>query len=235
MRRCLIRYHLTAFLAIGVFSANTFGADKSLVFGGAEFASKQGYVYLGTLTPLADSTMGNGWMWRNWIDWLSYQYDANVRIKASAVGYTPALVRQFSNDSTSVGISVGLRMATTHLSPDDPGNDNRGFRTGVPIQIDMDQRLGTRTALVLIASKDVNHGNYWSRVRLLHSLAGSGYTVGPEVVWKGGHEFHASQIGAVLGNLPVSDKGRLVLKAGYTRQDGVSSGAYSGIELVHPF
>lgn len=228
------RHRLRPALALALCCTPLLADAETLGFAGFEAGKGQGYAYVGSLSSLPGSELGNGWLWRNWLDGLKYEYEANGTIKARSVAYTPALVHQNAWDRGSFGISIGARIASTHLSPDDPANENRGSRVTVPLQLDVDYRVSPRTAIAAIASMEVNTGSYWSRVRMLHGLD-QGIAIGPELIWKGSHEFRAQQLDLVVGNMKLSGRAQMAVKVGHVRQDGRGRGGYAGLEFVQSF
>jgi hypothetical protein len=72
---------------------------------------------------------------------------------------------------------------------------------------------------------------YWTRLRVLHSLAGTRF-LGPEVVAQGDPDYSALKLGVVYGGIALSSKIFINVKGGY-RWRGDSP--YVGAELVGEF
>lgn len=201
-------------------------AEPRQLFLGSEGASTQAYAYVGILAPWADS--GARWATRYWIDAQRYEYDSNGRtVVGKAVGFSPAVVRSFPFADGYVALSAGLRFADTRLTPDDPGNKQRGFKTSVPLQIDGQLRAG-RTTVSGIASAEPDVGSYWTRARVIGDGLLGPLALGVEVIAKGSDEYSARQAGLVVG------AERVTVKLGASRQDGRSTGAYLGVEVGMP-
>lgn len=222
---------LAAILGIGTLSPLTTGkalAAPTQVFAGGEGGSEQAYLYAGVLRPWGDSS---NWATRYWFDAQHYEYDSGGRaIVGKVIGFTPAIVRSFAFDGGYLALSAGLRFADTRLSPDDPGNKQRGFQTSVPLQVDGQRRLGG-VVLSAIVSGEPDVGSYWSRARVARERTLGDLSLGVEVIAKGSDEYSATQVGLIVGGIAGD---RVSLKFGSSRQDGRTPGTYLGIEVGVP-
>lgn len=216
---------LGALLSAGLGSPAA-GAEVRELFIGGEGASTQAYAYVGALAPWADSS--GRWATRYWFDAQRYEYDSNGRtIVGKVVGFSPAVVRTFSFANGYLAVSAGVRFADTRLSPDDPGNEQRGFKASLPLQIDGQLRVNS-TTLSGIASGEPDIGSYWARARAVGDRLLGPLALGIEVIAKGSDEYSARQAGLLVGG------DRVRVKFGGSRQDGRSTGGYLGIEVGVP-
>lgn len=204
-------------------------AEPTQLFAGGEGGSGQAYAYVGALQPWGEHAPN--WATRYWLDAQRYDYDSNGRtVVAKAAGLTPAVVRSFPFENGYLAISAGLRFAETNLSPDDPGNKQRGFKTSLPLQIDGQRRLN-KWLLSAIASTEPDVGSYWSRARLVRERSLGDLSLGFEVIAKGSDEYSATQAGLIVGGIA---GGLATLKIGTTRQEGRAPGIYAGVEVGVP-
>lgn len=215
--------------ALSPWSAGPAFAAPTQVFAGGEGGSEQAYLYAGVLQPWRDASAN--WATRYWFDAQHYEYDSGGRaIVGKVVGFSPAIVRSFAIDDGYLALSAGLRFAETSLSPDDPGNKQRGFQTSVPLQVDGLRRLG-RVVLSAIVSGEPDVGSYWSRARVIRERTLGDLSLGIEVIAKGSDEYSATQLGLLVGGIAGD---RVTLKVGSGRQDGRTPGTYLGIEVGVP-
>ena len=113
-------------------------AADNVALAGTEYSGLGSYTYVGVISPLGHEHLGNGFVMRNWLERLTYEYDgAAARIHAERFAYAPALGYQAPLAGGSIAVYGGLRIAHLNLSPNDPGNDeeghtNRVFSTWTP-------------------------------------------------------------------------------------------------------
>ncbi len=215
-----------AALAAAAVAPGAMAAD-ALALAGVEVARNAGYVYVGYLGALPGSTLGNGWVHRQWLDGLQYSYDTTQSIRARSPGFSTALGYHGGDASVAWGAYLGLRFADTDLSPDDPGNVNRGFHTRAQAQVEYRvPRVVGGAEFDGLAQWEFGSRSWYARARL------NGWAVGPELVWKGSPEYHAVQIGATMRLYDTRAGEHLTLKGGLDRQSGRSTGPYLGLEWV---
>ncbi len=202
-------------------------AADALVLAGAEVARNAGYAYLGYLAPLPGSAFGRGWVHREWLDALQYSYDNSGQITARSPGISAAVGYQGHDASAAWAGYLGLRLADTRLSPDDPGNVNRGFHARAQAQLEYRVPHAVAGAeFDGLAQWEFGSRSWYARMRL------NGWKFGPELVLKGSPDYDAVQIGATTRIYDNRDGGALTLKGGLTRQSGGSTGPYLGLEWV---
>jgi hypothetical protein len=220
---------LGAALAAGS-TLNPAAAADALVLAGAEGARNAGYAYLGYLAPLPGSALGKGWVHREWLDALQYSYDASEQITARSPGFSGAIGYQGGDASAAWAGYLGLRFANTRLSPDDPGNVNRGFLTRAQAQFEYRvPRAAAGAEFDGLAQWEFGSRSWFARMRL------NGWKFGPELVLKGSPDYSAVQIGVTTRIYDNGAGDALTLKGGVTRQSGDSTGPYLGLEWVRGF
>lgn len=220
---------LGAALAAGPTVKSALAAD-GLVLAGGEVARDAYYAYLGHLAPLPGSKLGNGWVHREWLDALQYSYDTSEKITARSPGFSGAIGYQGSKDGAAWAGYLGLRFADTNLSPDDPANVNRGFRTRAQAQLEYRvPRAVAGAEFDGLAQWEFGSRSWYARIRL------NGWRFGPELVFKGSPDYHAVQVGLTTRVYEGRDGDALTLKGGVSRQSGDSTGPYLGLEWLRPF
>jgi len=210
-------------------------AADNLLLAGSDYSSLGSYTYLGTLTPLGISTLGNGWILRNWVDRLTYRYNGYTPdIHALAWGYSPAIEYQWAMGGSHAALSGGLRIAHTHLDPDDPSNVDRGTRLRGTLQGELTSSLGEHFENQFLAAGEFGNGAYLVRDRLPWRLAGH-FTLGPEVIFQGSHVYRAHAAGLCFGGIQLTHRISLLVRAGVKEQSGQPTVGDFGLELATPF
>jgi hypothetical protein len=212
-------------------SASARSAD-SLVLSGTEWSRFGTYSYLGAITPLGGGSLGDGWVMRQWVDRLTYQYRSGTSdVHAEGYGYAPAFGRQLPIANSHIGLYGAVRIAHTSLDPDDHSNVDRGTHARFSIQAEDYTRVAGWAENQLIASAEIGNGGYFARDRFVLRGPG-GFTLGPEVVAKGNRQYDARQFGLALGGLKLGTHVALVLRGGVSDQRGQPSVGYGSIELA---
>ncbi len=189
------------------------------------------YGQLGLIAPLPGSQLGNGFVWRAFIDGLTYRYDKNATdIEASSIGVDTSIGYSASNAQGWWGLSAGPAWRNTDLSPNDPANDANGSETSLRISAEAEHNFTeTLRGNVITSYNAFSDNGFWNRARLLARVDGKIYA-GPEVVWQGSDAYRAWQFGAAVTGIPVSDTTSIGLKAGFRKGEGLSATPYIGVE-----
>jgi Cellulose biosynthesis protein BcsS len=88
-----------------------------LALAGAEYGGDNAYYYAGLLVPFPGGDLGNGFVQRNWVDWLRYEYDNGTRtITAKAPGAVVALGYTKSAEPGSMNVCAGPVYRNTDFS-----------------------------------------------------------------------------------------------------------------------
>jgi Cellulose biosynthesis protein BcsS len=188
----------------------------------------------GLLIPFPHNHLGQGWVQRYWLDTFTYSYEAGTQqIDSSVWGAEAMLGYQASRPGASGAAYLGVRYSDAHLSPDDPGAALRGQQWFPKGQVEGETLVGqTWRANAILAYTFILDG-YWTRLRVLHSLAGT-KRIGPELIVQGDPDYSALKLGVVFGGVPLGSKVFLNVKGGYRWQSGHDS-PYLGAELVGEF
>jgi hypothetical protein len=227
---------LAACALLLVAAAPAVQAADSLLLAGTSDSSLGSYSYVGVLAPLGQGVLGQGWVMRQWIDRLTYRYDGFVPdIHALAWGYSPGLGYQWVvADGTHAALYGGVRLAHTHLDPDDPSNVDRGTRVRLTLQGELTSALGTRAENQFLAAGEIGNGAYFVRDRLAWRLFGH-YTLGPEVIAQGSRVYRAHEAGLCFGGITLTRRASLLLRAGVYQQRDEPTVGTGGIELTATF
>jgi hypothetical protein len=210
-------------------------AQSGIALAGMEVSRDDQYAYLGAVLPLPGQRIGNGFVQRYWIDYIGYRYQQSALqdIDARVVGGEAALGFQKAQSGSWWGAYLGARYANTRLSPDDPGNEDRGARWRAKLQIEGETRLAGNWRINGILSHQIGNDDYWGRVRLQTTLRNA-WHVGPEFVAQGGSNYSAQKLGAYVGNIWLGGSA-LTLKAGVNNPEDFSRSMYAGAEFYIPF
>ncbi|HSM10756.1 MAG TPA: cellulose biosynthesis protein BcsS [Lysobacter sp.] len=100
---------------------------ESVWIAGASVAEETDVGWLGRVGPLPGKRLADGWSQSIFVDYVSYEYDAGTqRINGTAKGIKFSIGREFRVERGYLGLGLGVGASQTRLSPDDPGNSNRG-------------------------------------------------------------------------------------------------------------
>jgi hypothetical protein len=204
-------------------------AEDSLALAGFESAKNNGYYYVGFLNAFEGSRIGNGYVQRFWVDYLTYQYNNGTSdINAKAPGLSYSLGYQKSTDTQSWGAYLGLQGRRTNLTPDDPGNDSRGNQSSLVIALDGRQKIVNNLAVEFMGNYAPNTG-YWSRARI---PIGSTVKTGPEYVIQGNPNYQNQKIGWFISDIDIGSGFKTGVKAGYSKNNSLGGSMYFGLDLT---
>jgi hypothetical protein len=212
-------------------------ANDSLFLAGTDQSSLGSYSYLGALVPVGHGQLGDGWVMRQWFDRLTYRYNGSVPdIRAETYGYAPAIGYQWpmSNGRNHAGLFAGLRVAHTQLTPDDPGNVDRGTRARFSLQGELTSQLGETAQNQFLAQAVFGNGAYFVRERLAWRVFGH-YTLGPEAIAKGSREYQAREVGVCFGGIALARRASLLVRGGVDVQPGQPTVGDFSVELSASF
>lgn len=200
----------------------------------AEAAYDDYYFGLGAIIPLPRYDLGHGWVQRYWLDNYTYSYESGPRrIEAAVWGAEAMLGYQASKPGLYGATYLGVRYGNTELSPEDPGNGARGTQLRLKGQLEGTVAFSKRWGGEGIVAYTFGLNGYWTRARLLRSLAGTTF-IGPELIVQGDPTYKARKVGVVYGGLQPFAGAFLNLRGGYRIQSGANS-PYVGVELVGQF
>ena len=208
---------------------------RKLLLAGADYGGDNAYYYAGLLVPFSGSDLGNGFVQRYWLDWVSYEYETwNHTIKARAPGASVAVGYGNAAERGAWSLYLGPVWRDTDLSPDDPDSDVRGTQWGVNISLQGDRSVAENWRAGGIASFTTGTASYWTRGRLTRKLA-SGHAAGIEAVFHGNDDYSAWQAGLLLQDFHPAPQTLLGLKCGARKTRGEDIGGYIGIELSRTY
>jgi hypothetical protein len=217
--------------------ASPAASAESLFLTGGEISKDGGYAYAAALVPFSGSTLGNGFVHRYWVEYLTYEYiggAANQVIEAKAPGAEFALGYQKASPTGSVGAFAGAYYKDTELTPDDPTSKVRGSHLRLRLQLEGEHRFQDTWVANGIAAYVLGQEAYWFRARLLRRVNGPIHA-GVEGVTQGDPDYQGHQVGLVLTGFEPVRRLSLGFKAGVKKIEGRPSNAYFGIELARPF
>lgn len=211
-------------------------AQERVVLTGVEASRDNQYAYLGVVLPLPGNRLGQGVVQRYWLDYIAYRYDKlpQQKIDTRVAGGEAALGYQQSSANSWWGAYLGARYSNTRLSPDDPDNDDRGWRLRAKLQFEGETSLVSGWRVNGIASHLIGDANYWARLRLQTTLKNRWHS-GPEVIVLGDSNYSAYKVGAFLGNIKLGESTALMLKAGMSKPENDPASLYAGAEFYIPF
>ena len=100
---------------------------ESVWIAGASVADATNVGWLGRVGPLPGKRLADGWSQSIFVDYVGYEYDSgSQRINGTARGIKFSIGREFRVENGYLGLGMGVGASRTTLSPDDPGNANRG-------------------------------------------------------------------------------------------------------------
>jgi hypothetical protein len=223
--------------ALAFVLASATASGESLFITGGEASKDGGYGFAAAIVPFSGSTLGNGFVQRYWVEYLSYEYvggAANQVIEAKAPGGEVALGYQKANPSGYYGLYAGGMYRDTSLSPDDPGSKARGGHLRLRVQAEGEHRFVDTWVVNGIASYVFDQEAYWLRARVLRKVTGK-LLAGLEGVQHGDPDYEGHQVGVVVTGFEPSPRLNLGFKIGWKKIEGRPGNAYIGLELARPF
>ena len=218
--------------------ANPAEAKEWLGLTGLEVGeNNNAYAFAGALVPVApDSSLGEGWVARYWLDWVEYRFtlDGND-VKANVPGFSASLGYQQKTTTGFIAAYAGAGIRNTTLSPPTQKADVRGLQTFLPILGELDSRFASDWRFAGAVQYSVGLGSYWSRFKILNKSASASVWKGIEVIFQGDADYRANKIGFVFDELPVGDRVSANFKLGASKTQGVKRGGYVGIEFIGRF
>lgn len=199
---------------------------------GTELAPGNSYSYAGLLMPAFGGHLGEGFVQRYWLDYLTYRYDSDGRrIEAEGLGAEAALGYVTPVGPGHLSAMMGVVHRNTTLSPDDPDSAARGAHWRLRAQVEYHQRISESAELGLLGSYVFGQRGYWTRARLGMDV-GTGLRTGPELIVQGDPDYRAVQHGAFLTGLRLSPAIQAGIRAGIRKQRDESRRGYVGMEFT---
>ena len=205
--------------------------------GGLEVAERHNdYAYLGAVAPLPGTPgLGQGWVQRYWIDWLEYTFDSNGEVRARSPGVAASLGYQRADTLGYWAVYAGAGYRHTTLDPDRPDASVRGGQSSLPLLAETDRRLNPVWRFVGAVQYAVGPDSYWTRAKLLHATDSKAIWHGPEVVFQGDPDYHATKLGYSIEGWNLGKDLTGSFKLGIIKQKDIDNRAYIGFEVVRVF
>jgi hypothetical protein len=212
---------------------------KKLFFAGSDVNTKGSYSALtGVIAPLpiANSTIGNGWVARMMGFGGQYEYKSGtqtIQSRGGSGGLSIGYVQ--SGEKGWWGAYAGPSISYSKLTPDDLSNGSRGRNWALDTQIGGERSLTKDFKLNgSVSYQFFNNNNFWSRLRPLTRLTNNIF-IGPEFIYQGDNSYRAGQLGAVVTGFDIGHGMQIGFKAGAQKTKGDSTGAYIGFEIGGEF
>lgn len=211
-------------------------AQTGVALAGLEAGNATHSAYLGTVLPLPGGALGKGWVQRYWLDYTAYRYEKTPGqdIDAKVTGLEAALGLQGGLGADWWAVYLGGRYGNTRLSPDDPANENRGGDFSIKLQLEGEKAVSPAWRVNGIASYLIGQSNYWVRLRAQTALDNQ-RLLGPELVVQGDPFYRLVKLGVYVGGIKLGRDAALTVKAGASRLNSDSAGAYAGVEWYLPY
>lgn len=205
--------------------------------GGLEIAQKHNnYAYLGAVAPLpATPGLGQGWVQRYWLDWVEYTFNSNGEVHARSPGFAASLGYQRADTLGYWAAYAGAGYRRTTLDPDRPDASVRGGQSSLQLLAETDRRLGQFWRFVGAVQYAGGPDSYWTRLKMLRATASEALWHGPEVVFQGDPDYHATKIGYSLDGWNLGKDLTATFKFGIIKQKDIENRHYVGLELVQVF
>ena len=174
-----------ALIALALAGCAAPAAAESVLVGGGSLSGQTRVGYAGVVMPLPGRALSDGWSQSLFVTGVRYEYPlGGQEIEGIASGLKYGLMRQLKVEGGSIGIGGGVAFHHTALSPDDPGNRNRGghLRPLVELQWQSDAQRAWRSQ---VFSQYV----FGERSSFVTGFVGrrmaSGATIGPQLSTSG--------------------------------------------------
>lgn len=223
------QYRTISFLLLVVSCITHAAAGERLWLTGGEVGEESSYAYLGMMAPLGGERLGNGPVYRFWLDHVEYSFDSgDETVDAEAPGAELVIGYQWPTRYGSAAVYTGPTYRDTDLSPSSAESDVKGGRWGAKLQAEGSADLDAwRTEGILSFIAGLK--SYWGRVRLGYLNAGT-LVPGIELIHQGDSDYHATTVGVFLGNIGIGSA-KAAVKSGVRFTPDVDDSAYIGLEL----
>lgn len=203
---------------------------ESVWIGGASVADQTQVGYLGRIAPLPGKSLSDGWSQSVFIDSVEYEYPSgNRRIQGAARGIKFGIGREFRREHGYLGLGFGVSASKTTLSPDDPGNANRGTQVhpvgDVQWRSDSDAAWRSRAFAQYVFGARRSYANAFVGRRLANGMA-----LGPQWSTGGDPSYRLHGLGLALDGWKVGPVD-LGLYAGAQHSEGGDTRPEFGISF----
>ena len=132
-------------------------------------------------------------------------------------------------------VYAGAGYRHTTLDPDRPDASVRGGQSSLPLLAETDRRLNPVWRFVGAAQYAIGPDSYWTRAKLLHATGSGTIWHGPEVVFQGDPDYHATKVGYSIDGWNLGRDLTGSFKFGIIKQKDIENRAYIGLEVVRVF
>lgn len=154
---------------------------ESVVVAGGSFSGQTRAGYAGVVLPLTGQTLSDGWSHSLFATGVRYEYPKDWRdVEGIASGLKYGLMRQFKVDGGSIGLGGGVALQHTGLSPDDPGNRNRGSHLRPLVELQWQSNVDRPWRSQLFSQYVFRERSNYVMAFVGHRLA-SGAALGPQL------------------------------------------------------
>lgn len=149
---------------------------ESVWIAGASVADATNVGWLGRVGPLPGKRLADGWSQSIFVDYVGYEYDSgSQRIDGTVKRIKFSVARELQLEHGSLALGLGVGASRTTLSPDDPGNANRGTSVHpvgeVQWRSDVDSTWRSRAYAQYVFGARRNHANAFLGRRLPNGMA----------------------------------------------------------------
>ena len=223
--------HALALIGLGTIFQCVHAAEPSVQWlSGTEFSSETAYAYVGRVTPLPGSALGNGWVTRLWVDWSRYRYEKDGQVyRVDAPGAEAAIGYQQAQADHWWSAMTGLAYRHSSIAPDDPSSAVRGGKVRMKFQVEGEQSVQRQWKVGATANYVAGQRAYWVRGRVVRLLGEQG--IGVESIVHGDPDYRAYQFGVLWNGIKTGAGGEIGFKIGGRHVEGLSTRPYIGIEF----
>lgn len=206
-------------------SAAKANPHQNLLIAGGQYSTSSQSVYLGSITPLAGGTLGDGYFISPFVGWNRYTFQKNGQtFTGSEPTASLGIGRGWKTKHFDLSLSVAGGYANTNVSPYAPSGSLHGGKWFVEPEIYAHASLPRGVSFTFNGGYLTGLRSYWASTYILVPVTSS-FSVGPEADFGGGINYRNHAFA-----LRVSDKvtNSLVVNA--------SAGALTNIPgSYHPY
>jgi hypothetical protein len=225
-------------------SQNPVTGPHVITWGGADFAAKSFYSYIGSIQALSGQNIESqdGFLIRESAGYGSYKFkkitvtggevSGNVKTADLMLGYKKAF------DKGGVAVYAGGSVENHVLSSNDAGDSVNGTHAGFASSADAQFTPIDNVTLLGMGSYASANQSYWSHFALGYSLPGGGplgsCKIGPTIGFSGGKDYSIRRYGAAITDINIGFA-NMYTYAGYGTYSNDTDSVYGGLGLGKSF